>query len=191
MRIFGLFICFSCMIACNHSAKLNPENDFVEYIIQAGEQYSSNNTIRIVDNISEMKFIARFDSTAIYTSLDSINQYDINKLYGFSDNNTMHHANSARIGWCWLHQKLQLFGYIYNDSVRSSQYIKSVALNTNIDCSIKVATNKYIFTIDGTTITMPRTATIAKGYQLFPYFGGDEVAPHLIRIWIKDNSVYK
>lgn len=190
MRILELFFCFSCIIGCSHSNKLNPDNEFVEYIIQAGEQYSSNNSIQILDSISEMKFIARFDSTAIYTTLDSINQYDINKLYGFSDNNTMHHTNSARIGWRWLHHELQLLGYIYNDSVRSSLHIKSVALNTNINCSIKIQSNSYVFTVDGTTITMPRSSTIAKGYQLFPYFGGDEVAPHLIRIWIKDISVY-
>jgi hypothetical protein len=35
---------------------------------------------------------------------------------------------------------------------------------------------------------MPRLASTrkAKGYQLYPYFGGDEVAPHLINIWVKE-----
>jgi hypothetical protein len=26
----------------------------------------------------------------------------------------------------------------------------------------------------------------AEGYKLFPYFGGDETAPHNISIWIKE-----
>jgi hypothetical protein len=25
-----------------------------------------------------------------------------------------------------------------------------------------------------------------KGYRLYPYFGGDETAPHDISIWVKD-----
>jgi hypothetical protein len=28
--------------------------------------------------------------------------------------------------------------------------------------------------------------TKAKGYQLYPYFGGNELAPHDMHIWIKD-----
>jgi len=34
---------------------------------------------------------------------------------------------------------------------------------------------------------MPResTTTMAEGYQLYPYFGGDETAPHDIFIWIE------
>jgi hypothetical protein len=35
---------------------------------------------------------------------------------------------------------------------------------------------------------MSRTAATekAKGYRLYPYFGGDELAPHQINIWIKN-----
>ncbi|MEY4702167.1 MAG: hypothetical protein RIR96_64, partial [Bacteroidota bacterium] len=37
-------------------------------------------------------------------------------------------------------------------------------------------------------VSIPRTATgsVANGYQLYPYFGGDETAPQLITIRIKD-----
>jgi hypothetical protein len=36
-------------------------------------------------------------------------------------------------------------------------------------------------------LTLPRTSTtpLAKGYLLYPYFGGDETAPHAIKIAIK------
>jgi len=30
------------------------------------------------------------------------------------------------------------------------------------------------------------TTTEAEGYKLFPYFGGDESAPHTISIWMQE-----
>jgi hypothetical protein len=57
-----------------------------------------------------------------------------------------------------------------------------------VNCSIKVDSTNYLFTVNGITTQLPRTATTAKaeGYQLYPYFGGDETAPHQINIWIKN-----
>jgi len=50
-----------------------------------------------------------------------------------------------------------------------------------------VSGKSYIFTLNGKATTMTRSATTAKGagYQLYPYFGGDVVAPHEVKIWIK------
>lgn len=55
-------------------------------------------------------------------------------------------------------------------------------------CYISVRNNEYIFSVNGNTITMPRTSTTlqATGYKLFPYFGGNELAPHDIFIRIKE-----
>ena len=184
-----LFTTVFCLLIFGGCAKVKTtktaDSSFILYIIKAGEQYSNNNTFMLIENIAEMKFSAKFDSSAIYTSINPTNQYDVNKLYGFSDNNTHHHINSARIGWRWLNNRLELLGYIYNDTVRSFELIKTVSINTTINCSIKINGNKYVFTVDGTSIEMPRTATTASGYQLYPYFGGDEVAPHDIKIEIK------
>ncbi|WP_462255410.1 hypothetical protein [Ferruginibacter sp.] len=47
---------------------------------------------------------------------------------------------------------------------------------------------EYIFKSGNITVTMPRYVTSAevKGYQLYPYFGGDETAPAEIYILIKE-----
>ncbi len=172
--------------ACIPMPPVGGTNPFVSYIINTGEHYSNNNGILLLSNISEMNFIAKFDSSAIYTAVIPSNQADIHKLYGFSDNNTQHHDNSARIGWRWYNNELQLLGYIYNNTVRSDLFIKAVVIGSEINCSIKINGNKYIFMVDGTSIEMPRTSTIPSGYKLYPYFGGDEVAPHTIKILIKD-----
>jgi hypothetical protein len=161
---------------------------FVEYLIRKGGQSSSPSSYKFYNNQPELRFAVRFDSTARYRTLIPTNQLDINKLYGFADNDKPHHEFSARIGWRWLEEKLELHAYVYNDSVRSSKLIKAVPLQTDIQCSIRVDGKQYVFTVDGTTVTMPRSATSpgALGYRLYPYFGGDETAPQDIRIKIKE-----
>src|SRR3712207_4490871 len=68
---------------------------FTKYTIAKGEHVADHSTFKVLD-ASAIDFIVRFDSTAIYQSLTAENQYDINKLYGFSDNNAHHHSFSAR-----------------------------------------------------------------------------------------------
>ena len=53
------------------------ENGFRIYTIKAGK-HKSRSKIKIT-RTDELKFQAIFDSSAIYTSADPINQYDINK----------------------------------------------------------------------------------------------------------------
>jgi hypothetical protein len=160
---------------------------FISYKIKQGEQFCDKNVLKAVET-SEMKFLVKFDSSAIYQTIDPSNQYDINKLFGFSDNNGLHHVFSARIGWRWSDNALRLFGYIYNNGVQENKEIAAVSIGKEINCKIKSTSTNYIFTVDGNTIAMPRLSTtpMAKGYQLYPYFGGDELAPHDITILIKE-----
>ncbi|MEO6220842.1 MAG: hypothetical protein ABIO81_10470 [Ginsengibacter sp.] len=160
---------------------------FLKYIIYKGQQYCDQNTFKPVA-CSELKFTVKFDSTAIYTSENPANQYDINKLYGFSDNNSDHLKFSTRFGWRWSSGALRLFGYTYNNAVRSSKELGTVIIGAENFCSIKVEAGNYIFTLNGKADTMQRksTALQAIGYRLYPYFGGDEIAPHDINIWIKE-----
>lgn len=165
----------------------SPSGQFIKYTIEKGNQYCNNNGLKAIET-TEMKFTVRFDSTAIYETVLPENQYDINKLYGFSDNNANHHQYSARFGWRWSGKALRLFAYIYNEGSVLSKELTTIAIGTEINCSIKVTSTNYLFTVNGNTTQLPRMATTekAKGYQLYPYFGGDEVAPHQINIWIKN-----
>lgn len=160
---------------------------FAKYTIQKGNQYCDGNAYKAVET-NEMSFVVKFDSSAIYETQSAENQYDINKLYGFSDNNADHHQYSARFGWRWSGGALCLFAYIYNNAVVTSKELATVNIGAEINCSIKVTPTNYLFTVNSVTTQLPRMAATekAKGYQLYPYFGGDEVAPHQINIWIKD-----
>jgi hypothetical protein len=181
--------------ACNKTAetiinKIASAGDtgaFVRYTIPKGQQFCDQSGYRAVET-SEMKFIVRFDSSAIYQTLSRENQYDINKLFGFSDNNADHHQYSARFGWRWSEGALRLFAYVYNEGSVTSSELTTVAIGTETACSIRVIPGHYIFTVNDVKQDLPRKATTVKGkgYQLYPYFGGDETAPHEIRIWMKE-----
>lgn len=163
----------------------SPET-FTEYKIAAGEHYCDKTSVTPV-SVTAMFFKVRFDSSAIYTSTDPANQYDINKLYGFTEGMDPH-INSARIGWGFSDGKLRLYAYAYNNKQRLSREISAVNINDTITCAIKLDGFKYIFSVNDKQVELSRhqAGTTASGYQLFPYFGGDEVAPHLIRILISE-----
>jgi hypothetical protein len=130
----------------------------------------------------------RFDNTAVYQAADPENQYDINKLYGFSDNGGLHQQYSARFGWRWSDGALRLFAYVYNHGEVLSEEITTVTIGTEALCAIKVTASQYLFYCNEIIKPMPRKSKTGKGkgYLLYPYFGGNEPAPHDVAIWIKN-----
>jgi hypothetical protein len=170
----------------NISTKKGTDN-YIQYTIAKGRQYSDKSIFATV-KCNQLSFKVKFDSSAIYKTVADSNQYDINKLFGFSDNNADHHAYSARFGWRWSNNALRLFAYDYNISVMSFKELGTVQIGVENTCSIKVSGNEYIFSLNGTETKMPRasTTTLAEGYKLFPYFGGNESAPHTITIRIEE-----
>lgn len=188
-----LFVLFSCKkedvsLRKGSTGKPTTITQFTKYTIRAGQYYCDENKFTQT-SYSELKFIAKFDSTAIYFNVNPDNQLDINKLYGFSDNNSLSHQQySARFGWRWSDNALRIFGYVYNNGVRDSKELGIVPIGSENSYSIKVTPKTYVFTLNGVVDSLPRTSTTVKanGYKLYPYFGGDEPAPHTIYIWIKE-----
>jgi hypothetical protein len=168
-------------------AAITDSSQFIKYTILKGQQYCDKRTYQAV-KYDQLSFTVKFDSSAIYKTTDLKNQNDINKLFGFSDNNAAHHEFSARFGWRWSNNALHLFGYIYNNSVMSNRELGTVTIGSENNCTIKVSDSTYIFTVNNKSVTMPRASKTlkAEGYKLYPYFGGDEMAPHTISIWIKE-----
>lgn len=171
----------------NAIAAIADSSQFVEYTISKGRQYCDKSIYQAV-KYDQLSFIVKFDSSSIYQTINPENQNDINKLFGFSDNNAANHEYSARFGWRWSNNALRLFGYIYNNSVMTNKELGTAAIGAENNCSIKVSDSTYIFTLNSKSVTMPRASKTAKaeGYKLYPYFGGDEMAPHTIMIWIKE-----
>jgi hypothetical protein len=189
-------LCLLLFCGCQKEAPLAVENikkinsqvtPFTEYSIKKGQQYCDKSTYVPVD-YTELKFLVQFDSSAIYTTKDPSNQNDINKLYGFSDDDSAHHLYSARFGWRWSDNALRLFSYVYNSGIRTSKELGTVQIGVQNNCSIKVTEGHYIFSLNNIADTVLRTSTTETGigYKLYPYFGGDETAPHDINILIRE-----
>lgn len=136
---------------------------------------------------SSLKFEVIFDESAIYTSELAENQWDTNKLLGFSDCNSAHHDNSARFGWRWLDDQLEIIAYCYVNGVVIIEPLAAVPLNEPSQYELALLPEVYRFTLNGKVHDVKRDAPCNTGvyYKLWPYFGGNEVAPHDITIKIK------
>lgn len=158
-----------------------------EFVIPAGEHYA---TPRLHETFGEqnLAFKATFDGSAQYDLKDPSLQSNLNKLMGFSDCHSMHHANSARFAWRWYSDRLEIHAYCYVDSVRVMEYIGSVNLHEENRYEIRATANEYVFFIDGERKTaIDRTTDCDPGlnYMLYPYFGGSAPAPHDVRVKVE------
>ncbi|MBA9078681.1 MULTISPECIES: hypothetical protein [Rufibacter] len=160
----------------------------VNYVIESGD-HETTNPLRTLKQ-SKLVFEVKFDSTAIYKTKNPTNQADINKLYGMSDCGSFHHTNSARFGWRWYKDRLELMAYSYADGKNTSTFITAIDLNKWYSCELSLSDSKYTFKVDGKkAVEHSRSCTgEGNGYQLYPYFGGDETAPHKINIKIKEKK---
>lgn len=158
-----------------------------DYLIPAGA-HSAEGINAAAQGAPELRFAAIFDDSAVYETIDPRNQGDINKLYGFSDCGSHHHTNSARFGWRWFEGALQIFAYTYADGERAWAYLGDATIGEQADYALTVDGAAYVFTFGGVTARLPRGCAGDGGvkYRLYPYFGGDEVAPHDITIRIID-----
>jgi hypothetical protein len=194
MRCLGAVLFVFFLLGCSKqsdpgSGVLPPSKypGFKEYFIPQGSNYSTQNEYHAFRS-PELSFAAIFDSSAIYQTVDPANQADINKLYGVSDGNTHHQDNSARFGWNWDGKTIQIFAYCYAGSVRENKLIATTEIGQSHNYSIRVDNSRYIFQFDNKIEYMHReiTDSVLNGYSLYPYFGGDEPAPHDVRIYLKE-----
>jgi hypothetical protein len=136
---------------------------------------------------------------------------DWNKLFGWSYG--LHHNNSVRIGWRAgvnyyeedtrgdavpvLSYDIELCLYLYQDGHR---YVYPLPTNIDIEkgymieLEVKDKEVQVIVTLDNKkiidrTVSTPKLKTTWWGYKLFPYFGGQEKAPHNMVIYLRDKNV--
>ena len=160
------------------------ENGYRKYTIKKDTHRSTYSYKKFKGNI--LVFNAIFDSTAIYTSQKEENQYDINKLLGVSTCGDHHSDNSIRFGWRWINRNLEIHWFKHECGEFDFGKITDIELDQPYTYEIFVHDNYYFLSVDNKTIQLDKDCT-GKGpsYFLYPYFGGDEKAPHDIDILIK------
>ena len=152
------------------------------------DNHRSTNKIKTTKT-NYLPFLVTFDESAIYTTVDPINQYDVNKLYGLSDCKSLHTANSIRLGWRCVNNGLQILWFKHEDGEFSFDFLKEIEINKTYEAFILINDDNYIIGFDDEFATVPRKCdnkTDNLKYYLWPYFGGDETAPHNIIIKIRD-----
>ncbi|MBL7663654.1 MAG: hypothetical protein JNM93_00865 [Bacteriovoracaceae bacterium] len=159
-----------------------------EFTIQKGSHKSKPRKFAFVSG-KTFKFSACFDSSAKY-NLGNVNQFDTNKLFGHSDCTALHTKHSARFGWLWNteKQKIDIMAFVHANSQFSYEYMGEMGINEKADFKIQTLDNHYQFEFKGKSLKMARGCSQKNPirYKLYPYFGGNETAPHKIQINIWD-----
>jgi hypothetical protein len=163
------------------------------FTIKKGKHYSNNLFHKICNLLNfnkSVSYLVKFDESCTY-SLPKEDQGDINKLFGTSIG--LHHKNSVRFGWCWLNNKLKLYAYWYDNGVRKSKEIQNIEINKKYFLTIENLDTQWKFVVIGFTDDSKKELIVEKsktkinfGYRLWPYFGGNQVAPHQVNIELID-----
>lgn len=171
--------------------EFNPITDHLKiFTIKKGSHQSNNDFGQLTREY--LAYEVKFNNSAIYATIDSNNQADINKLFGFSDCSSDHTDDSARFGWRWYQDQLELVAFVHYKREIRWKSIAIIDIDKVYKCYILLKEDVYEFGISGVTtsnVIMDRNpATCTRGfyYQLWPYFGGDETAPHEITIAMRE-----
>jgi hypothetical protein len=165
-----------------------------EFKIKAGK-HRSGYFFRPVFGNTILTFNATFKDGCQY-DIGLPDQLDINKLIGLSYG--YHHSNSVRIGWRYntTTNKIDLLAYIYRNKERLTEdtcpVIASVDINETVYGMISYERKQYRIILytesdvyNEVCYDIYNTKLPKIGYVLFPYFGGNQVAPHDMSINIE------
>ena len=145
--------------------------------------------------ITKMRRTITFGSSCIYE--DKSGEGDWNKAFGFSYGH--HHKNSVRIGWRCVDDKIEtcLYSYVNGKRIINKLIYANIDIpytfkieyteNSNIRVLMQAPIN--LNSVDGKMEDDNRLAFVYHinnndkpkrkvGYYLYPYFGGQEKAPH-------------
>ena len=173
-------------VGCSQTIDIDPDTGFEIFTISQGNHSSILRNEPFTG--TGIRVTAIFDESAEYTLDVASDQADINKLVGFSDCHQDHQSESARIGWRWYQDQLQLLAYTYREGQLSFELMGTVDFNKEIDLEILIDGDTYQYSGTGlSSVTMQRTQNCETGdnYWLWPYFGGDQPAPHEVTIKLK------
>lgn len=164
--------------------------------IKKNKHKSSDREIRFFLFKNKINRNVLFNNNCDYVFNDN-DQYDINKLFGFSFG--FHHKNSARFGWRWDVEKknMEILAYVYRNSKRVKEWeenihICNIGMLESSKMEIKVEKGYYIFSVKKTNIESNIEYSLKIkhgrkcfwGYFLNPYFGGNKKAPHDMTIML-------
>ncbi|MEO6901528.1 MAG: hypothetical protein ABI241_00410 [Bacteroidia bacterium] len=163
------------------------------YTIYKKFHYSYHSIVRF-DGIEGFNSNFQFNSNCRY-DLGNQNQGDINKLFGCSFGSDNHY-NSVRVGWNYniSTDMIDLWYYAYERGIPTHIKIGSTNIDQYNDIQIyfDYSTNRVLLFLQSSTTGIARAydyifPSERWGYYQYPYFGGDEKAPHRMDILLYFN----
>ena len=159
-----------------------------KYIIKVGQHYSFNfPKLYFGKKIFICK--VKFTESCKY-DLGTIDQLDINKLAGVSFG--YHETNSIRIGWVYNLEtyKIDLYWYVYEDGFRRYGKLDSCEIGEEKEIYLilsPINSTFIIYTDNSQALIDYRYPTHLIGYYLFPYFGSNVPAQHVVELYMSFN----
>lgn len=162
--------------------------------IPAGKHYARPWRLGLYWRKTSFAWVVKFDESCRY-DLGNDDQGDTNKLVGVGYL-PHHHKDSARFGWLYSTERkeIEISAYCYVDGRRVIQHIGFVPVGKWCRVRLNVATYYYYFELEvsnrgwyepaGNCI-LDKDHNKKLGYRLGPYFGGNQVAPHEMKITIE------
>ena len=189
LKVSKVLFILLVLIGCNKE----DENGYRVYTIDRGNHYSDGPIDKLFGNDNRANFWGWeviFEPSCIYSELDLFNPsnyLDINKLIGFSDCDRHHSEHSCRIGWRASDDSIELLIYKRDDNNIEFKSLKKIYPDQIVNVTLEFKDTIYISCIDGICDTLDRPCPDWSGrkYSLFPFFGGQETAPHKMKIRIK------
>jgi hypothetical protein len=188
--------CHFCLAVLTLSLGLIPGAHARVYQIKKGDHFAQGTF-----NVNQwfmgerLEFLAQFNSSNIYT-LPPGDQADSNKLFGFSDCGRYAGNSSARIGWRWFRNQLEITAVAHYEGTWHLYEILGTATLGQIhhfEIALSPDRHHYRFRFDhGPPIEMKRDCgqSVMWGYVLYPYFGGNLPAPRdmNLSVWSESRS---
>ena len=165
--------------------------DYKNFYIKEGRHYPKGFHFKLTSN-NIVTCSAFFDENCLY-QIEGENASDTNKLFGFSSA-IHHHIQSARIAWrCMDGENIELLTYCYVDGDIQFDYMHTLDVikpRQIFDASITDRNRDYLFRYKRDDVEVeyiiPKNCNrINQHYLLYPYFGGNEVAPHDMNIYLQ------
>lgn len=161
----------------------------MKYTIKEGEHDSGLHFGLVFGDT--IRFRAKLSESCLY-SVDQwleTDKKDLNKLAGFS-NGFNHEINSARIGWrCKNNDCFEITTYIHDNGnfIPGSETVLGIVYPEEwFNCSIQNIGYSYRFGFNGFFLNVSKqTKPNFFKYRLYPYFGGNHVAPQDISIYLE------
>lgn len=159
----------------------------MKFKIKKGKHKHSNFWARLnIFNAKKLiKYKVKFDNNCWYPKINN-DSNDLNKIFGFGGAD--HHKNSIRL--CWRPNfenkgTISIFTCWYDDQKRSSKKFCDMKVGEHVEFEIKKNKNGFSVKTSFHNDQINHSDPNPTWKRLWPYFGGNNTAPHNMMIELK------